>query len=144
MHHHEIQSPQDRKTWNRDCSEMSGLELITWKATHEALEENHLLGVWDVPHEFPYIPIELNSPDMRLEAFLFQRTFEKIFTWYFHYARNILTPKYERMEIETANLYDELPFADYEVRKLEDEVSHLYSHLPFPAGGGGGGGEGDQ
>ena len=124
---------QDRKTWNRDCSQMSELELITWKSTHEALEEIQLLGVWDVPDEFPYMPIELCNPDMRLEAFLFKRAFEKIFLWFFHYARNVLDPKYERMEIETANLYDELPFADYEVRKLENEVSHLYSHLPFPS-----------
>ena len=127
----EIQQ-QDRKTWNRDCSEMSELELITWKSTHGALEEVHLLGVWEVPHEFPYMPVELECQCMRLEAFLFKRAFERIFEWYFRYSRDVIAPKYERMEVERANLFDELPFADQEFKKLEDEVSNLYSHLPFP------------
>ena len=130
---HSIQEPEkDRKTWDRDCSGMSELELITWKSTHEALEEIQLLGVWEVPHEFPYTPIELESPENSLEAFLFWGAFEKIFTWFIEYSRNVLGPKYEQKEIETANLYDELPFADHESRMTEDEISTLYSHLPFP------------
>ena len=123
---------QDRKTWNRDCSDMSELELITWKSTNGALEDIHLLGVWEIPHEFPYTPTELDVPDTRLESFLFKRAFEKLFTWYFNYARNIIAPKIERMEVERSTLFDELPFADQESKELEDEISTTYSHLPFP------------
>ena len=121
----------DRKTWGRDCEDMNELELIVWKTENETLEELHLHGLWVLPEEFPYYPVELDHPDYAAEKYLHDRYFGTIFEWYWRVLTEVLIPREEEREVERAIFFDSLPFADYQAIEEQGEVADLYDLLPF-------------
>ena len=122
----------DRSRWGRDVTGMGVFRLLTWKCANHALEDLGLWGLWEMPDELYNKPKELDAAEYSEESELFNYLFVDYWAYYWVKWETEIIPKIDRMQVERAELFEQLPFPDEDQMEDDRHNAHLFAQLPFP------------
>ena len=117
--------------WGRDLTGMDALRIMTWESANLTLSDMGLWGLWEMPDSNFNKPKELDSWEYCYESEQYDRIFSRYWLTLWDKWEQEIEPVFSQMRIETAQLFDILPFAG-EDKDDDDDNAHLFAHLPFP------------